>query len=53
MKKCLVTFLSPGTFVSEQTTKEIEDWCHLKAVDMADDVKERYGATPVCLQKLL
>jgi hypothetical protein len=46
MKKHFVTFLSPGTFVSETTTKEISSWSLEKAVQMADEIVERYGATP-------
>jgi hypothetical protein len=46
MKKHFVTFLSPGTFVSEQTQKSIGSWDVEKAVEMAKDIKERYGATP-------
>jgi len=46
MKKHFVTFLSPGTFVAEQTTKEIESWDPKKAQKMAKKIKERYGAKP-------
>lgn len=46
MKKHFVEFLSPGTFVSEITTKEIESWNVEQAMDMALTVKERHGATP-------
>jgi len=46
MKKNFVTFLSPGTFVAESTTKEIESWDIHKATKMARDIQERHGATP-------
>lgn len=41
-----VTFLSPGTFVAEDTTKPIESWDVDEAVKMARGVKERHGAVP-------
>lgn len=41
-----VTFLSPGTFFHEDTTKPIESWDVKKAKEMARDIKERYNATP-------
>jgi len=44
--KHFVTFYSPGTFVSEQTTKEIATWDVVTAMYMADQITERYGATP-------
>jgi hypothetical protein len=46
MKKHFITFLSPGTLVSEQTTKEIKDWNVDLAVSMSKTIVERYGATP-------
>jgi len=46
MKQNFVTFLSPGTFVHEETTKPIEKWDSKKAVQMSKKVKERHGATP-------
>lgn len=46
MKKHFVTFCSPGTFVSEQTTKEIESWDITQAQEMAKTIKERHAATP-------
>jgi hypothetical protein len=46
MKKNFVEFLSPGTFVSECTTKEIDSWDVAKAQDMARDIVERHAAKP-------
>jgi len=46
MKKHFVTFLSPGTFFNEQSSKEVKKWDVVKAVKMADTVLERHGATP-------
>lgn len=44
--KHFVTFCSPGTFVPETTTKEIDSWNISKAIEMAQDIQERHGATP-------
>lgn len=46
MRKHFVTFLSPGTFVSESTTREIASCDPDLAAAMAREIKERYGATP-------
>lgn len=46
MKKHFVTFRSPGTFLSEETTKEIETWDVTKAQKMAEEIKERHNAVP-------
>lgn len=46
MKKHFVTFCSPGSFVSEETTKEIESWDIDQAKNMAANIKERHGAAP-------
>jgi hypothetical protein len=46
MKKHFVVFNSPGTLVSEQTTREILSWDVEEAKKMARDIKERHGATP-------
>lgn len=45
-----VTFLSPGTFVSETTTREIASWNVDDAVKMAADICERHGARPYGFQ---
>jgi len=46
MKADFVTFLSPGTFFHEDTTKPIESWDVERAKEMAREIKERHGATP-------
>lgn len=50
MQKHFVTFFSPGTFMAESTTKEIDSWDVKKAVKMAKAVTERYGAKPYGFQ---
>ena len=46
MKQHFVTFYSPGTFVAEHSELPIDAWDVDKAVNMARNIKERYGATP-------
>jgi hypothetical protein len=46
MKKHFVTFLSPGSFVHEETTIAIDSWDVEKAKELAHGIRERYGATP-------
>lgn len=46
MKKHFVEFYSPGTFVSEETSLDIDSWDIEKAMKMARSIKERHGATP-------
>jgi hypothetical protein len=46
MQQHFVTFYSPGTFVAETTQKQIDSWDTDTAVEMAREIKERYGATP-------
>jgi hypothetical protein len=50
MKKHYVVFFSPGTFVAEQTQKEIDSWDIEKAKEMARGIKERYNALPYGFQ---
>ena len=50
MEKHFVRFLSPGTFASEETTKEISVWDVQKALLMSKEITERYGATPYAFQ---
>lgn len=53
MKKSFVRFLSPGTFLAEETIKEIDSWDVDKAMEMARSIKERYSATPYAFQFLV
>lgn len=46
MKKHFVKFMSPGTFVAEETVKEIDSWDVAKAIDMAKEIIERYNSKP-------
>jgi hypothetical protein len=46
VQKHFVTFFSPGTFVSEESSKPIDSWDVNAAMEMAHEVVERYGATP-------
>lgn len=46
MKKHFVTFYSPGTFVSEETTQEINSWNVEEAAQRAENITERYNARP-------
>lgn len=46
MEKHFVTFLSPGTFVAEDTTISIDSWDVDKAIELSKKVVERYGAKP-------
>jgi hypothetical protein len=46
IERHFVTFLSPGTFVHEETTKPIEKWDVKKAKSMAKKIVERHNATP-------
>jgi hypothetical protein len=46
IQKHFVTFFSPGTFVSEESSQPIDSWDVDKAKEMAHQVVERYGATP-------
>lgn len=46
MRKHYITFLSPGTLFSESTTKPIGDRVIKDAVEMAEQIVERYDARP-------
>jgi len=46
MQKHFVEFSSPGTFVAETTTEEIDSWDTDMAIEKARKVKQRHGATP-------
>lgn len=41
-----VEFASPGTFMSESTTKRIDSWDVSKAVEMSRQITERHNARP-------
>lgn len=45
-EKHYVTFLSPGSFVAETSTREIDSWDVDVAVRMVTGITERYHATP-------
>lgn len=46
MKQHFVTFCSPGTFISEQSSIKVNSWDVNEAKKMAKGIKERHGATP-------
>ncbi len=46
MRKHQVTFYSPGTFVSESSTLNIDSWDTVKAVEMSEKITARYNARP-------
>lgn len=50
MKKYFVIFFSPGTFIAEQTTKEIMSWNINEAIKLSKEIKERHGSTPYGFQ---
>lgn len=50
MEKHFVTFMSPGTFMHEMTTKAIDSWDIKQAQKMAHEITERYSATPFAFQ---
>lgn len=50
MRKHFVTFFSPGTFVPEQSSREIPSWDTVAAVEMANGILERYNAHPYGFQ---
>lgn len=46
MKRHFVTFLSPGTFVAENSTREVESWDVEAAKAIAEGITERHNAIP-------
>lgn len=46
MEKHFVTFYSPGTFFSEDSTLDIDSWDVDKAVIMSKEITERFGSKP-------
>lgn len=50
MKQHYVHFLSPGTFVAEETRRPIDSWDVEQAVAMAHGIVERHAARPYGFQ---
>ncbi len=50
MRKHYVEFFSPGTFVAESTTQEVDSWDIDTAKKMASKITERHEATPYGFQ---
>lgn len=50
MKQHFVHFLSPGSFVAEETREPIDSWDVAAAVRMARSIKERHNARPYGFQ---
>lgn len=50
LEQHFVTFLSPGTFVHEETTKKIAGWNVQAALALVASIHERHGATPFAFQ---
>jgi hypothetical protein len=46
MKRHYVIFFSPGTFMAEETEKEINKWDIEAAKTTSKEIQERYGAVP-------
>lgn len=41
-----VVFCSPGSFVHETSTKEIDSWDVRKAIELSKEINERYNSKP-------
>lgn len=48
--KHFVTFYSPGTFVPESSSREIDSWDPTTALALAAGITERHGARPYAFQ---
>lgn len=46
MEQHFVNYYSPGTMVSETSSRPIDSWDSEKAIEMVKDIQERHGATP-------
>lgn len=49
-RKHKAIFFSPGTFVCEQTSRDIDSWDTVAAVALGADIVERHGAKPFGFQ---
>jgi hypothetical protein len=45
-KKSFVVFVSPGTFVDEESERPVTAWDPREALALSEQIRERYGARP-------
>ena len=50
IQKHFIRFVSPGTFVHEETEKEIDSWDVEKAKEMCKNIIERHNSHPFAFQ---